>query len=175
MPAPSEDSLPFAFSDGWPDALPGCVTTIRESGVVLGSLLLEDREWRTLRSGRTFSLRVDDHPARDGWTSKQPDGSESRTEFEIPLNPVLIPPEALTDSRAFLEWVMDTHGATGRLLVWDESRRWWMAHEPDLELVITCAPSGMFVEESEELSWLSFGTAKGRRELGELQARYRVT
>jgi hypothetical protein len=27
-------------------------------------------------------------------------------------------------------------GGRGRLLIWDDSRRWWMAHEPDLEIVV---------------------------------------
>jgi len=175
MPAPSEEVLPFGFSGGWPDALPGCVMTFRETGIVLGSLLLDDEEWRALRSTPVLSLRVDVHPALDGWTTKHPDGTESLVEFEIPLVPVVVPPEALAHSRAFSEWVMNTHGTLGRLLIWDESRRWWMAQEPDLELVITCSPPGMFAEKSEELSWLSFGTAKGRQEVDQLRARYGVT
>jgi hypothetical protein len=156
--------------------VPGCLVTIRETGIVLGSLLLEDEEWRVLRPTTVFSLRVDDHPALDGWATQHPVGSESRVEFEIPLTPVVVPPEALAHGRALSEWVMDTHGALGRLLIWDESRRWWMVHEPDLEVLVTCAPAGMFAEASEEPSWLSFGgTAKGRQELDELCTRYGVT
>jgi hypothetical protein len=97
-------------------------------------------------------------------------------EFEVPLVPVAVPPETLAGSRLFSEWVMDTHGALGRLLIWDESLRWWVAQEPDLELMITCAPAGMFTETSEELSWLSFGTtAEGRQAMQALGARYGVT
>jgi hypothetical protein len=166
--------LPFPITDGWPVALPGCVTTIRESGITLGTLLLEDDEWQTLRSGPVFSMRVDDHPLMDGWTAQHPDGAESHVEFEIPLAPVLVPSVALTGREAFSDWVMDTHGALGRLLIWDESRRWWMAQEPDLELVITSAPAGMFAQDSDELSWLSFGTGEGRQKVDELCARYGV-
>ncbi len=70
---------------------------------------------------------------------------------------------------------MDTHGALGRLLVWDETRRWWITQEPDLELVITCAPSDMFSEESEKPSWLSLGADASRQKADELRVRYGVT
>jgi hypothetical protein len=41
--------LPVHLSDGWPDVLPGRVSTLREAGIVLGGLLLEEDEWRALR------------------------------------------------------------------------------------------------------------------------------
>ena len=50
-----------------------------------------------------------------------------------------------------------------------------MVHEPDLELLIICAPRGMFGEESDELSWLQFGAADGHRAVNELKARYGLT
>jgi DNA-binding transcriptional LysR family regulator len=151
------------------------LVTIRETGIVLGSLLLEEEEWRTMRLEPVLSLRIDDHPETDGWTTRHPDGTESHVVFDIPMVPVAVPAEALAHSRALEEWVMDTHGATGRLLVWAESRRWWMTHEPDLELVVTCAPLGLFADESEESSWWSLGTAKGREAVEALAARYGVT
>lgn len=77
--------------------------------------------------------------------------------------------------RAFSEWVADVHGASGRLLLWDESRRWWVVHEPDLELAVFCAPRGMFREEPDQLSWWHLGTAEGRREVERLRARYGIT
>jgi hypothetical protein len=175
MPSHSSETVPFALSDGWPQPIPGCVETIRETGIVLGSLLLEDDEWRALRSSPLLSLRIDDHPETGGWTTRQPDGTESHTDFEVPLAPVVVPPTALTDSRAFSEWVMETHGASGRLLIWDESQRWWMVHEPDLELVVICAPPGMFSDESDELSWLSIGSAEGQHAVKNLMARYGMT
>lgn len=175
MAAPPEGVLPFSLSEGWPEVLPGRLVTIRETGITLGSLLLEDDELQKLRSVPVLTLRIDDHPEMDGWTTKHPDGTETHVEFAIPLAPVVVPPQALTDSRAFEEWVMDTHGAVGRLLVWDESRDWWMTQEPDLELVVTCAPSGLFSDESEELSWWSIGTDSGRQQVDQLRARYRLT
>ncbi|KAA1424069.1 hypothetical protein [Nocardioides antri] len=174
MPAPSDEVLPFVLSDGWPDPLPGCVVTFRESGIVLGSLLFEDDEWRALRSGPALSLRIDEHPVMDGWTTRDPDGTETHVEFEIPLLPVTVPPAAMAHSRAFEEWVWDTHGSLGRLLLWDEPRHWWIVQESDLELAITCAPKGMLSETSEALSWLSFGTEKGRQEVSALRERYAV-
>lgn len=175
VPTPSDDVLPFPLLDGWPIALPGCDLTIRETGVGLGSLMLEDEEWRAMRSTPVFSLRIDDHPILDSWTTRHPDGSESSGEFEIPLNPVAVPTQALADSRAFTDWVMDTHGGRGRLLLWDGTHHWWMAQESDLELVVTCAPHGMFASDSEAPSWLAFADAAGRQELDELCARYGVT
>lgn len=77
MPAPSDDVLPFRLSGGWPDALPGCGVTIRETDVVLGSLPLGDDEWRSLLSSPVLSLRIDDHPASYAWTARHPDGTES--------------------------------------------------------------------------------------------------
>jgi hypothetical protein len=175
MPAVPEEAHPFALADGWPDPLSGGLVTFRETGITLGSLVLEDEEWLALRCAPVLSLRVDDHPSTYGWTIQHPDGTESCFEFEIPTNPVLVPLSALADGRAFSEWVMDTHGALGRLLIWDESLRWWMVQDPDLELVITCAPEGIFAEKSEELSWLSIGSAVGRREVEQLRTRYGVT
>jgi hypothetical protein len=175
VPTPSDDALPFPLLDGWPIALPGCIVTIRETGITLGSLLLEDKEWRAMQSTPVFSLRIDDHPILDEWTTKHADGSESSIEFEIPLNPVVVPTQTLDSSRAFSEWVMDTHGAVGRLLLWDGTHRWWMAQEPDLELVVTCAPHGKFASASEAPSWLAFGSPTGRQEVDELCARYGVT
>jgi hypothetical protein len=148
---------------------------MRETGVALGSLLLEDEEWRVMRSTPVFSLRIDDHPILDGWTTRHPDGSKSSVEFEIPLNPVVVPAQTLAGSRVISEWVMDTHGARGRLLLWDGAHRWWMAHEPDLELVVICAPHGVFASASEAPSWLEFGTATGRQQVDRLCARYGVT
>ncbi len=175
MPRPSPEVLPFDVSNGWPAALSGCVVTIRETGVSLGSLDLDDAEWRVLRAEPVFSLRIDDHPETHGWTTIHPDGTKTHREFEIPLTPVVVPPATLNHhDRTFWDWVMDTHGAEGRLLIWPESRRWWMVQEPDLELVLTCAPPGLFADESDVLSWWDFGTPRGRQEVEELAERYSV-
>jgi len=169
---PSDDVLPFALEEGWPSALPGHIVTMREAGIVLGSLLLEDSEWRTMRATQVLSLRLDDHPLLDGWTTRLPDGNVSSVEFEIPLHPVAVPAGALVHGRGFEDWVLSTHGAVGRLLIWDASQQWWMVHEPDLELVITCAPPGLFAELSDDLSWLSVGTGQGKAEVAGLRLRY---
>ncbi len=175
MPRPSTEVLPFDISDGWPAALPDCVVTIRETGITLGSLGLDDDEWHVMQAEPVLSLRIDDHPAPEGWSPNRPDGTEEYGEFEIPMVPVVVPSDALDHGGTFWDWVMDTHGSVGRLLIWPESRRWWMTQEPDLELVVTCAPPGLFARESDVLSWWDFGTAQGRREVRELAARYGVS
>ena len=78
MPRPSPEVLPFDVSNGWPAALPGCVVTIRETGVSLGSLDLDDAEWRVLRAEPVFSLRIDDHPETHGWTTIHPTARRRR-------------------------------------------------------------------------------------------------
>ena len=128
-----------------------------------------------VRRPRLFSLRIDEHPATDGWIMRHLDGTETRKKFEIPLVPTAVPPEALAHGRAFEEWAMDVHGSLGRLLIWDTSFAWWMVHEPDLELLIICAPRGMFREDSDALSWLPFDTGDGHRQVNELRARYGLT
>lgn len=176
VPTPSDDVVPFALTDGWPEPLAGCVVAFRETGIVPGSLPLSDEEWAALSSGGVQTLRVDDHPTMDGWTTQHPDGTETVTELEIPMTPVAAPPEALTSERAFSEWVLNVHGSLGRLLMWDPERTWWIAQEPDLELAITCAPRGMLTEDPEELSWFVLpGTEGGRREVENLRERYGVS
>jgi hypothetical protein len=161
VPTPAADALPFRLVDGWPVELPGCVVTIRETGIVLGSLLSQDQEWQVMREQPVLSLRIDDHRLSEG--------------FEVPMEPVLVPAHVLVGGRLLSEWAENIHGSIGRLLLWDVGRRWWMAQDADLELVVTCAPLGMFAPISEALSWLAFGTAEGRKEVGELRRRYGVT
>lgn len=119
-----------------------------------------------------FSLRIDDHPATERWTTPHSERSESSIEFEIPLHPVAVPPRVLAGDRALFEWAMDTHGFSGRLLLWDEAHRWWMAQDSGLEIVVTCAPQGVFAAACEAPSWLPFGTAAALQELEELRVRY---
>lgn len=172
MPTPSSDVVPFVLTDGWPEPLAGCVVAFQESGIVLGSLLLSDEEWAALNRASVLTLRIDDHPTMDGWIAKHPDGTETVSEFEIPTTPVEAPPEVVTSERAFSEWVLDVHGATGRLLMWDPACTWWVAQDPDMELVVACAPPGMF-ESSVELSWFVLpGTERGRFEVEALRERY---
>jgi hypothetical protein len=63
----------------------------------------------------------------------------------------------LVDGRAFAEWVWNRHGALGRLLLWDQARRWWLVNDPDLEVSILCARIGTFAAEDapdEAFAWL---------------------
>jgi hypothetical protein len=149
--------------------------TIREAGVPSRALELEAEEWRAMRSSPVFSLRIDDLPILQRWTTPHPDGSESSGESEIPLIPVAVPAQALANSRALFDWALDAHGFSGRLLFWDGAHHWWMAQDSDLEVVVTCAPHGVFASASEAPSWLAFGTAAALQELDELCARYGVT
>lgn len=172
MPAPDSTVVPFSLTDGWPLPVRDSEVTIRETGITLGSLAWQDVEWMTVRTRHVLSLRIDEHPHSDGWVTRHPDGREESMEFRIPLVPTTVPSSALQHSRAFEEWTHSVHGALGRLLVWDDSEEWWLVQEPDLELMVTAAPKGMFSPYSDELSWLTFGTDKGRREVEQLCARY---
>jgi hypothetical protein len=171
VPKPSQAAYPFTWYDGWPEPLADSVVTLREAGIGLGGLLLDDWEWRALLARPVLSLRVDEHPATDRWTTHHTDGTTSVAEFHIPLTAVVVPPGALAHHRAFQEWVMETHGALGRLLVWDETERWWMVNEPDLELLLTCAPRGMFSEQTA-LPSLHPNDVVGPQEVHALAVRY---
>ncbi len=174
MVRPETDALPFSLRDGWPQPIPDCTVTIRETGIILGSLSLDDDEWRSISQATVFSLRIDDHPETDGWITNHPDGTQTSESFVIPVRPVTVPADALAHGRALFEWVAEVHGASGRLMLWDTSRGWWLTHEPDLEMALVCAPYGMFRAESDELSWWSFGTEQGKRKVDDLRKRYAV-
>jgi hypothetical protein len=148
---------------------------MRETGLLLGSLLLETHEWDVLRSAPVLSLRTDDHRVRDGWTVTNRDGARSTVSFEIPVGPVTVPAPVLAHGRALEEWAMWVHGGSGRLLLWDQARRWWMVQEPELELAIVCGPRDDFGPESEVRSWLPTTQVASRRETEQLCARYGLT
>lgn len=171
---PDTDALPFSLRDGWPEPIPGCTVTIRETGITLGSLLLDDPEWRLIRRAPVLSLRIDDHPETDGWTTNHPDGTQTSESFVVPVRPVTVPAHALGHGRALEEWVWEVHGAVGRLILWDAAGLWWLTQEPDLEMALVCAPEGVFRSGSDDLSWWSFGTEKRRREVDDLRKRYAV-
>jgi hypothetical protein len=168
---PAEDALPVALTVGWPEPLPGSRVILREIGGTLGTLHLGDDEWTTLRSSPVYSVRIDDHTATHEWTATEPDGTVTHREAEIPTSPVLVPPNVL-NALDLMMWVFTTHGALGRLLWWDDRCTWWIVEEPDLELMLLCAPAGLFRDESDLLSWWEIGTDDARREVNELCARY---
>ncbi len=155
---PAEDALPVAVDYGWPEPFPGSRVILREAGITLGSIDLNDDEWTTVAWSPVYSVRIDDHPAVDGWTATEPDGNRTHHEFEISTRPELVPTTALLSRASLTEWVWSTHGALGRLLLWDERRRWWIVQDADLELVLLCSEPGLFRGDSEELSWWSLGS-----------------
>jgi len=171
---PAEDSLPVALVEGWPVPNPESAVVLRESGITLGEIMLNDEEWPTLRSSPVYSVRIDDHAANDGWTTTEPDGTKTHHEVAIPTSPVLVPPEVLDGARSLSDWVWSTHGAVGRLLLWSDRPTWWIVQEPDLELTFLCSPAGMFNDASDVLSWWGIGTDGARTEVNELCARYGV-
>jgi hypothetical protein len=175
MPSDPTSGVPFYVGDGWPDRLAGAVVTASEAGVLLGSLLLADSAWASLRASIVFALRIDDHPVMDGLTTRYPDGSEEHREFAIPVAPSMVPTAALTSSRTFSDWVGQTHGLVGRLLVWDRSQEWWIVNEPDLEVQILCAPVDRFERDphpDQPFSWLPRLTDHGRQQVAYLTRRY---
>ena len=172
---PAEDALPVALTLGWPEPLPGSQVRLREIGGTIGAPQLDDDEWITLTSSPVYTVRIDDHAAIEEWFSGEAEGGTlTRHELEVPTSPVLVPP-SLLPKRDHLMWVFMTHGVLGRLLWWDEPRTWWMVEEPSLELMLLCAPAGVFRDESDVLSWWDIATDEARKRVDELCARYRIT
>src|SRR3712207_1213079 len=99
---PAEDVLPVALRSGWPESFPGSRVILRETGITLGSLLLEEDEWQIVRASVIYSVRIDDHARTDRWTSTE-SGRETQHEFEIPTSPVLVPREAIDSN--LTDWV----------------------------------------------------------------------
>jgi hypothetical protein len=146
---------------------------------------LDEATYASLRdSTPILSLRIDDHPVKDGWQRLAPDRSviEEHT-FVIPLTPVSVPAATFSSDRALSEWTGDTHGALGRLLLWNVPITWWILSHPDLEVTLVCssaeALAGLFGEESlAELQqtpvadWIPTLTAQGRTEAATLAGRY---
>jgi hypothetical protein len=170
--------VPFSIRDGWPEPLANAGVTAREAGIQLGSLFLTDADWSALQASVVFALRIDEHPPMTGYTTRSPDGTETRTDFVIPTRPVVAPAAALTGGNAFSDWVWETLGADGLLLVWDQSREWWLVHDPDLEVQIVCAPPSTFEPDPHPgapFAWLPGLTTVGRGRVAMLTARYGLT
>ena len=170
--------VPFRMRDGWPEPVANAEVVVTEAGIQLGSLLLTDADWSALQASDVFALRIDEHPPTTGYTTRSPDGTETRTDFVIPTRPVVAPAAALTGANAFSDWVWETHGADGLLLIWDQSREWWLVHDPDLEVQIVCAPPSTFEPDpdaDEPFVWLPGLTTVGRERVTTLIARYSLT
>jgi hypothetical protein len=88
VPRPGPEAVPFPLRDWWPEPISNCTVTICDTGITLGSLLLDDSEWRSISRASVFSLRIDDHPEEDGWTTNHPDGTQTSRSFVIPNEPI---------------------------------------------------------------------------------------
>lgn len=171
--------------EGCPDPLLGADVVALEAGITLGELGLGETAYTTLHDGSAIlSLRIDDHPIEDGWKTLAPDGSviEERT-FTIPLTPVAVPADAFRSDRALSEWTYDTHGALGRLLLWNDPMRWWILSHPDLETTLICAPADVLsrlwddkrlreLRQTPVATWIPTLTAEGQAEAAALARRY---
>ncbi len=158
-----------------------------EAGITLGSLGLDQQTYAVIRStGAAWSLRIDEHPEMDGWTTTNPDGSTEETTFAIPTEPVPIPEALLVDDRTFMDWVWSTHGALGRLLLWDEAQTWWILNHPDLEATLLCSGpevlSALLPDEDLQAlarepfaGWIPTLTALGRESATEIATRFGLT
>lgn len=172
-----EASLPFPLRDGWPDPLPGLAVVDQEAGCGLGELLLAASDWSALRSTQVWTARLDEHPPVNREAREAPDADGTPVESPVPAHPVVAPPEVLQDALTFRDWVTETHGARGRLLMWDSTRTWWMLNDPDVETQLICAPPGTFANEEpfeEPFGWLPpvILTDYGRNKIELLSSRY---
>jgi hypothetical protein len=177
MRSGSPNAIPFDIRDGWPEPLAGSTVTATEAGITLGDLLLGQHDWDVLRAAAVLTLRIDNHPLVHGWTTREPDGTETASRFVIPTTPTLAPTAALTSNIALSDWVWMVHGADGLLLLWDQSETWWLVNDPDLELLLTCAPPGLFETDRDPdapFSWLPGLTNHGRAKVTFLETRYRL-
>lgn len=131
--------VPFEIERGWPTAVPGNTVIACEAGIILGSILLSDQSWASLRGRGALSLRIDETPPPSN-------------DFVVPTRPIQVPDSALENSTALRNWVLDTHGSDGRLLLWDEGMDWWLVNDADLELALICSQPFRFSTEFEACS-----------------------
>lgn len=130
---------PFEIERGWPNAIPGKSVIACEAGITLGEIDLSDQSWASLRGGLILSLRIDESPPPSNG-------------FVIPTSPLQISDSALDSTRALNNWVMDTHGSVGRLLLWDEGKEWWLANDAYHEVTLICSQPYRFNAEFEAWS-----------------------
>ncbi|MEI2277453.1 hypothetical protein OHC50_08260 [Paenarthrobacter ilicis] len=158
--------VPFELEGGWPATIPGTAVIAFEAGITLGGIDLSDQSLASLRGGRTLSLRIDEAPPPS-------------IGFVVPTSPIRIPDSALENYRSLNDWVMDTHGGVGRLLVWNEGMDWWLVNDADLELTLICSQPSRFSAEFEEWSdspfeWVdeAIWGPRGIREIEAIAQRY---
>lgn len=175
MTGPVADALPAELRDGWPEKLAGCVIGTRDASALFGDLWLDDQEWDEISCRPVWSMRIDDHPPTDGWTTETGHlwwRRRTSTVYTIPVEPVRVPLAALVDDDALGEWVRGTHGSSGRLLIWSEDRAWWLVHDTELEIIVNCGPRGTFGDARERPSLWEVAPAGTKAEIDALQARY---
>lgn len=173
MVLPPPSALPVHLRDGWPDAFSGCVIGTRDASILFGEVSLAEDEWTAVAAGPASSLRIDEHEVTDSWSTTTGRWIFRRVTSRscvIPVEPVSVPPEALTGD--FGGWVRETHGSGGRLLVWSDDRTWWFVHDPQLEFVVTCGPPGMFMDVRERTSMWDVATPAGMAAIEGLRERY---
>jgi hypothetical protein len=132
--------IPFDVVDGWPRPVHGCAALPAESGLTIGSIWLDDeeRDWLASRPGLQ-SVRIDEHDGHEEYGTTPP-GQDEPTEWRtlvIPELPVPVPSESR--GHDLFQWVCDTHGTEGRLLMWDETQTWWLASDAFPELIVVSA------------------------------------
>lgn len=178
MTRPVADALPIELLDDWPKEFAGCVIGTRDASQLIGDIWLDDKEWAEFSRCPISSVRIDDHPPIDGWSTET--GYlrwRRRTDnfYEVPVEPVSVPLVALVDEITFGEWVRETHGSSGRLLIWSDDRSWWLVHDADLEIIVTCGPHGVFGGRYERPLLWDVAPQTTKAEIDALQDRYDFT
>lgn len=146
--------------DGWPEPLPGVAVRASESSIVLGLTAAPTVVGAWLSSGKVSVRRIG------------PD-------LAVPMPQLIVPKEALSEPNAFQEWVFQSVGPTGRMLVWPDDESWWIVEDADWEVTIACGPSGLLDliadedADDEFLSWI--GPADRLTQAARIEAAQLVT
>ena len=133
-------AVPFPIVDGWPKQLEATVLRACESGIMLGQFCLPGLPFALQETLQVMSIRIDEDPQPEEWTTKRPDGTQAHQRIVPPHQPVAVPEEVFRGNRALGEWVTQAHGSLGRVLLWGGDPRWWIVNEPDLETALVCGP-----------------------------------
>lgn len=126
---------------GWPEPLPGLTVRASESSIALGLAMTPDVVGSWLPRYRVKAGRI------------APDA-------QSPDPRVVVPEHALTDTDSFREWVFQSIGPTGRMLIWPDDESWWIVEDADWEVTIACGPDGLLdlisppSDVGDFLSWL---------------------
>lgn len=133
-----QGSLPVRLVNGWPVRLPDSALRATEAGLILGAFHLPGLIEALRQSYPALSLRIDDHVESESWTDNQ--GRTIRVVVP-PSVAVAVPEETLEDVDSLEQWLQETHGSTGRVLLAEPTGAWWIVNDADLELSLTCGPA----------------------------------